>query len=103
MNKKNPTVSVVSPTYNREHLVVRAIRSVLDQTYHDFEIIVVFMPPKDPQALAEAIVRLYEQKAFRNKIADSSYDFVTQEYDWTQIASRTVEFYRNVLKRACLS
>ena len=36
-----PTVSVIIPTYNRAHLVGRAIRSVLNQTYQDFEIIVV--------------------------------------------------------------
>jgi len=36
-----PTVSVITPTYNRAHLVGRAIQSVLDQTYQDFEIIVV--------------------------------------------------------------
>ena len=37
----NPSVSVILPTYNRAHLVGRAIRSVLDQTWQDFEIIVV--------------------------------------------------------------
>jgi len=36
-----PAVSVIIPTYNRAHLVGRAIRSVLNQTYQDFEIIVV--------------------------------------------------------------
>ena len=36
-----PTVSVVIPTYNRAGKVVRAIRSVLDQTYTDLEVIVV--------------------------------------------------------------
>jgi len=39
--ENNPTVSVVIPTYNRAHLVGRAIQSVLNQTYQDFEIIVV--------------------------------------------------------------
>ncbi len=40
MNSR-PTVSVVIPTYNRSHLLGRAIRSVLNQSYQDFEIIVV--------------------------------------------------------------
>ena len=34
-------VSVVIPTYNRADLVGRAIQSVLDQTYRNFEIIVI--------------------------------------------------------------
>lgn len=36
-----PKVSVIIPTYNRAHLICRAIQSVLNQTYQDFEIIVV--------------------------------------------------------------
>lgn len=41
LNEKDPTVSIILPTYNRAHLVGRAIKSILDQTYQDFEIIVV--------------------------------------------------------------
>jgi glycosyltransferase involved in cell wall biosynthesis len=41
-SKKNQSkVSVIIPTYNRAHLLERAIKSVLNQTYQDFEIIVV--------------------------------------------------------------
>jgi glycosyltransferase involved in cell wall biosynthesis len=36
-----PVVSVIIPTYNRAGIVVRAIESVLQQTFTDFEVIVV--------------------------------------------------------------
>ncbi|MCK5607342.1 glycosyltransferase [Candidatus Pacearchaeota archaeon] len=36
-----PKVSVIIPTYNRSHVIYRSIQSVLNQTYQDFEIIVV--------------------------------------------------------------
>ncbi len=39
--KKKPRVSVIIPTYNRAHLIERAIQTVLSQTYQDLEIIVV--------------------------------------------------------------
>lgn len=35
------SVSVIIPTYNRAHLICEAIDSVINQTYQDFEIIVV--------------------------------------------------------------
>ncbi|WP_309733443.1 glycosyltransferase family A protein [Chamaesiphon sp. OTE_75_metabat_556] len=38
---KSPTVSVIIPTYNREDLICKPIRSVLNQSYQNFEIIVV--------------------------------------------------------------
>lgn len=40
-NPGSPKVSVIIPTYNRSHVLGRAVRSVLNQTYQDFELIVV--------------------------------------------------------------
>ena len=40
-DKNVPKVSVIIPTYNRAHLIGRAIQSVLNQTYSDFELIIV--------------------------------------------------------------
>lgn len=39
MNK--PLVSVITPTYNRESTIERSIRSVLNQTYENFEYLIV--------------------------------------------------------------
>jgi glycosyltransferase involved in cell wall biosynthesis len=36
-----PTVSVVIPVYNRAHLVGDAVRSILEQSYRDFELVAV--------------------------------------------------------------
>lgn len=39
MNRAN--VSIIIPTRNRPHLIIKSIQSILSQTYQDFEIIVV--------------------------------------------------------------
>ena len=37
----DPKVTVIVPTHNRAHLLPRALESILNQTYQDFEIIVI--------------------------------------------------------------
>ncbi|AMK75093.1 MULTISPECIES: glycosyltransferase family 2 protein [Methylomonas] len=41
MNKVQPRVTVIMPTYNRKKFIGEAIQSVLDQSFQDFELIVV--------------------------------------------------------------
>jgi len=39
--RNKPTVSIIIPTYNRRQSISRSIESVLNQTYRDFELIIV--------------------------------------------------------------
>jgi glycosyltransferase involved in cell wall biosynthesis len=41
MTVTTPEVSVIIPTYNRQHFIGKAIDSVLNQTYKDYELIIV--------------------------------------------------------------
>ncbi|RJP30693.1 MAG: glycosyltransferase family 2 protein [Candidatus Omnitrophota bacterium] len=48
--RSKPFVSVIIPTYNREHLIQRAMESVLSQTFSDFELLVIDDCSKDDTA-----------------------------------------------------
>lgn len=66
MKSKNPKVSVCIPCYNHGRFVGEAIQSVLDQTFADFELIVVDDHSSDN---SESIIRNFSDKRiklFRN-------------------------------------
>jgi len=58
----NPKVSVVIPTYKRPQLVKRVIESVLEQTYQNFEIVVV---DDSPDNETEKTVNSFNEKRIK--------------------------------------
>jgi len=60
-----PRISVIIPCYNYSPLVGRAIESVLNQTYHDFEVIVIDDGSTDNSA--EVILKFSQIRYFYQK------------------------------------
>jgi glycosyltransferase involved in cell wall biosynthesis len=58
----SPKVSVIIPTYNRAHLIGESIQSVLDQTFQDFELIIVDDGSSDD---TETVVKGFEDPRIR--------------------------------------
>ena len=63
MDAYRPLISIIIPTYNRSQYVCRAVDSVLNQTYKDFEIILVNNGSEDNTA--EIIQKYAENKKVR--------------------------------------
>lgn len=55
-------VSVIVPTYNRAHIITEAIDSILNQTFKDFELIIVDNYSSDN---TESVVKSYSDKRIR--------------------------------------
>lgn len=58
----NPLLSIIIPTHNRPQLVIRAVKSALEQTMKDLEVIVIDdasqVPPELPQDSRVRMIRL---------------------------------------------
>lgn len=59
----SPLVSIVLPTYKRAHLLAQAIRSVLDQTYVNLELIVV--DDNSPDVSIQRARSIYQRVSYR--------------------------------------
>jgi len=67
-NLKNPTVSVLMPAYNAEKYIAESIESILNQTFSDFEFIIINDGSTDNTA---KIIREYARRDSRIKFIDN--------------------------------
>ena len=62
INQNNPSISIIMPTYKQANLISRSIQSVLNQTYTDFEVIIVDDGSKDN---TKEVVKSFEDVRIR--------------------------------------
>ncbi|HEX9415190.1 MAG TPA: glycosyltransferase family 4 protein [Gaiellaceae bacterium] len=60
----------------------------------------VLVPPRDPGALADALVALLEDEERRRAIGIAARELAIERYSWDRIARRLVEIYEQVTGRA---
>jgi len=60
----------------------------------------VLVPPRDPEALADALVALLEDEERRRAIGIAARELAIERYSWDRIARRLVEIYEQVTGRA---
>jgi len=63
MDKLPPKISIIIPTYKRPHLIARAVKSVLSQTYQDFEIVII---DDSPNNKTERVIKEFGDKRIRH-------------------------------------
>jgi phosphatidylinositol alpha-mannosyltransferase len=60
----------------------------------------VLVPPREPAALAEAVIRLLEDEPRRERLGAAARAIVIDRYSWDAIALRLAEVYTLVVERA---
>ncbi|OGQ79067.1 MAG: hypothetical protein A3F90_07435, partial [Deltaproteobacteria bacterium RIFCSPLOWO2_12_FULL_60_19] len=81
-----PTVSVCIPSFNYGRFLSRCIRSVLDQTFQDFEVIVLDNRSTDQ---SELVVRKFMDERVKWRIQSAHCDMVENFRDCARMASGT--------------
>ena len=91
------SLSTLEAMAARKPLVATNVGGQPEIVYHEKTGLLV--PPKKPQALAEAILRFYHEPRLREQIAPGGYHLVRRQYSWERLAEQTASFYEKVLSR----
>lgn len=58
----------------------------------------LLIPPEDPQALAEAVIRLLDDKAFASRMGEQARELIAGKYTAAQMAEQVYQVYLKVFK-----
>jgi len=59
----------------------------------------LIVPPQDPRALAEAIIKLLNNDKLRKKMGENGFIKLKKDFDWDPISKRTIDIYKSVLSK----
>ena len=57
----------------------------------------LLIPPKNPEKMADAILRLLEDETLRTKLINNAYEKVKKEHDISRVAKQTEKLYEEVI------
>jgi len=97
-------VSIIIPTYNRAHIIEKAIKSVLNQTYEYFELLIVDDGSKDDTiAVVEAIdddrIRVLSYGENRGQAFARNYGVQNSKYDLIAFQDSDDEWHSDKLEK----
>jgi glycosyltransferase involved in cell wall biosynthesis len=76
---------------------VGAIPEIVDDGITGF-----IVPPQNPEALADAIVKLLKDKKLRKHMGENAYKKLKTDLSWDNIAEKTIEVYKEAIRdRSC--
>jgi glycosyltransferase involved in cell wall biosynthesis len=56
------------------------------------------MPPKNPEAWAEVIVKLLKDEKLRREMGENAYKKLKRDLSWDKIAEKTIEVYKKAIE-----
>jgi glycosyltransferase involved in cell wall biosynthesis len=57
----------------------------------------ILVPPRDPQALAAAILKILREEGLRKRMGVLGRQRVESLFTWSKVAERTVEVYKELI------
>lgn len=91
------SLSALEGMASRKALVVSEVGGLPEIVKHEQTGLLV--PPKNPDAIAKALVRLGQAPELRHRLALAGQVLAQNQYSWLAVAERTANFYQQVSQR----
>ena len=91
-----PQSGVVPTAYGfKKSVVVTDVGSIPEIV--DDDVTGFMVPPKNPEALADAIVKLLKHEKLRKQMGENAYNKLNTDLSWDTIAEKTIEVYTKAI------